>query len=169
MGRRVVSLGADVTPAVFERTLTLATQLAGEGREGRPVGTIFVVGDSDRVLEQSRSLVLNPLHGYPESDRNILDPAIEETIKEFSAIDGAFIVRGSGAVVAAGIQLLPTASSPQLPKGLGTRHAAAGAITASTEAVAVVVSQSTGTISVFKSGQIVTAIHKPTAAIRKAG
>src|SRR5262249_44760258 len=86
-------LPADVTRAVCERLLTLAGELGLEGREGRPVGTLFVVGDCERVLEQSHQLVINPFHGYPEGERNILDPRLEETIKEFSAIDGAFIVR----------------------------------------------------------------------------
>ena len=81
-------------PAVFERLLTLASELGLEGREGRPVGTLFVVGDSDRVLAQSHQLVINPFHGYPEAERNILDPRLEETIKEFSAIDGAFVDPG---------------------------------------------------------------------------
>src|SRR5439155_1331750 len=81
------SFAASVAPEIFERVLALATQLAAEGREGRPVGTLFVVGDSERVLAQSRSLVLNPFQGHPESARNILDPAVEETIKEFAALD----------------------------------------------------------------------------------
>jgi len=157
----VVTLGGDVMPVVFERTLTLATQLGVEGREGRPVGAIFVVGDSAKVVAQSRQLVLNPFHGYPESERNILDPEVEDTIKEFAAIDGAFIVRGDGVVLTAGSQLLPEAPQPPLPQGLGTRHAAAAAITASTAAVAIVVSQSTGTVTVFNSGQMITDIHKP--------
>lgn len=155
------NLGGDLMPAVFERTLTIATQLAVEGREGRPVGAIFVVGDSGNVLAQSRQLVLNPFHGYPESERNLLDPMVEDTIKEFAAIDGAFILRGDGVMLTAGSQLLPTAPPPQLPSGLGTRHAAAAAITNSTDAVAIVVSQSTGTVAVFKSGQMITDIHKP--------
>jgi DNA integrity scanning protein DisA with diadenylate cyclase activity len=157
-----VTLKGQVNPEVFERTLTLATQLAVEGREGRPVGTIFVLGDSRRVLAQARNLVLNPFHGHPESGRNILDPRLEETIKEFSAIDGAYVLRDDGVVLAAGVQLLPTAPAPQLLGGLGTRHAAAAAITMSTAAVAIAVSQSTGTVSVFKSGEMVTKIHKPT-------
>src|SRR5262249_51845658 len=76
------TFAGDVLPEVFERVLALATQLAAEGREGRPVGTLFVVGDSDRVLALSRSLVLNPFQGHPESQRNILDPGLDETIKE---------------------------------------------------------------------------------------
>lgn len=157
-----VTLRGQVNPEVFERTLALATQLAVEGREGRPIGTIIVLGDSQSVLAQSRSLVLNPFHGYPESCRSILDPKLEETIKEFSAVDGAFVVRDDGVVLAAGVQLLPTAPAPPLCNGLGTRHAAAAAITASTAAVAICVSQSTGTVSVFKSGEMVADIHKPT-------
>jgi DNA integrity scanning protein DisA with diadenylate cyclase activity len=155
-----VDFTGDVVPAVFERTLVLATQLAVEGREGRAVGALFVVGDSEQVLAQSRSLVLNPFRGHPEAERNILDPAMEETIKEFSALDGAFVVRGDGVVLTAGTQLVPGAASLRLPGGLGTRHAAAAGITASTAALAVCVSQSTGTVAVFKSGRLVTDIHR---------
>jgi hypothetical protein len=154
-------LGGDVAAAVFERTLTLAAELAAEGREGRPVGALFVVGDSARVLAQSRSLVLNPFQGHPESERNILDPALQETIKEFSALDGAFVVRGDGVVLTAGTHLVPTATPAPLPGGLGTRHAAAAGITASTAAVAVCVSQSTGTVMVFKGGGLVADIPRP--------
>lgn len=151
----------DVTPAVFERVLTLATQLGAEGREGRPVGALFVLGDSEQVLAQSRSLVLNPFQGHPESDRNILDPALQETIKEFAALDGAFVVRGDGVVLTAGTMLAPSGVPPHsLPSGLGTRHAAAAGITVSTSALAVCVSQSTGTVTVFKSGQTVADIQR---------
>ena len=75
--------------------------------------------------------MINPFHGYPESERNILDPRLEETIKEFSAIDGAFIVRGDGVILAAGRYLAPRGKlDPPLPHGLGTRHEAAASITA---------------------------------------
>ncbi len=158
---RPFGLSGDVTPEVFERALNLATQLAAEGREGRPVGLIFVLGDSDTVLSQTRNLVLNPFRGYPESERNILDPALEETMKEFAALDGAFVIRGDGVVLTGGGHLIPITPSAPLPKGLGTRHGAAAAITASSRAVAIVVSQSTGTVTVFQSGAIVTDIRKP--------
>jgi diadenylate cyclase len=163
------AFAGEVLPEVFERVLGLASQLAAEGREGRPVGTLFVVGDSERVLAQSRSLVLNPFLGHPEAQRNILDPALDETVKEFSALDGAFVVREDGVVLSAGTQLVPLVAHSQLPGGLGTRHAAAAGITASTSAVAVCVSQSTGTVSLFKSGELVTSIQRPTNAVRLAG
>jgi len=151
-----------VTPTVFERVLTLASELGVEGREGRPVGTLFVVGDCEAVLAQSQQLVINPFHGYPEGERNILDPRLEETIKEFSAIDGAFIVRGDGVILAAGRYLAPRSKlEERLPQGLGTRHEAAASITATTGAIAVCVSQSTGTVSIFKEGRLITDIQKP--------
>ena len=157
------SIGGDLAPEVFERVLTLATQLAVEGREGRPVGALFVLGDSERVLGQSRSLVLNPFQGHPESARNVLDPALEETLKEYSALDGAFIVRGDGVVLTAGSHLMPLpAASTRLTGGLGTRHGAAACISASTGAVAICISQSTGTVSVYKSGHLVADIQRPT-------
>ena len=155
-------LPPDVTPAVFERLLTLASDLGLEGREGRPVGTVFVVGDSTRVLSQSHQLVINPFHGYPEAERNILDPRLEETIKEFSAIDGAFIIRGDGVILSAGRYLASQGKLDEpLPQGLGTRHEAAAAITMTTSAIALCISQSTGTISIFKRGHLITDISKP--------
>lgn len=155
-------LPPDVAPAVFERLLTLAGELGLEGREGRSVGTLFVLGDSDRVLAQSHQLVINPFHGYPEDERNVLDPRLEETVKEFSAIDGAFIIRGDGVILSSGRYLAPRNKLDEpLPQGLGTRHEAAAGITMATGAIALCVSQSTGTISIFKRGRLITDIPKP--------
>ena len=71
----------------------------------------------------------------------MLDPALEETLKEYAALDGAFIVRGDGVVLTAGSHLMPSPAAPtHLPGGLGTRHGAAAGISATTGAVAVCVS-----------------------------
>ena len=161
-GSTAEPLPQGVEPAVFQRLLTLASELGLEGREGRPVGTLFVVGDPDAVLAQSRQLVMNPFRGYPEDERNVLDPRLEETIKEFSAIDGAFIVRGDGVLLAAGRYLVPVAKLDEpLPQGLGTRHEAAAAVTVATDALALCVSQSTGTVSIFRRGRLMADIQKP--------
>lgn len=155
-------LPSDVKPAVFERVLTLASELGLEGREGRPVGTLFILGDSDNVLGQSRQLVINPFQGYPEDERNVLDTRLEETIKEFSAIDGAFLIRGDGVILSAGRYLVPQGRLDEpLPQGLGARHEAAAGITVTTSALALSISQSTGTVSVFRNGRLVTDIQKP--------
>jgi len=155
-------LPQDVSPAVFERILNIAGELGVEGREGRPVGALFVVGDCERVLAQSHQLVFNPFHGYPEEERNILDPRLEETIKEFSAVDGAYVVRGDGVVLCAARYLAPRGKLDEpLPQGLGTRHEAGAAITVTTDAISVCVSQSTGTVSIFKRGRMILDIQKP--------
>ena len=155
-------LPADAKPAVFERLLTMASELGLEGREGKPIGTLFILGDCENVMAQSRQLVINPFHGYPEEERNILDPRLEETVKEFSAIDGAFVVRGDGVLLSAGRYLNPQVDSTEpLPQGLGARHEAAAGITLGTDAIALSVSQSTGTVSIFKCGKLVTDIQKP--------
>jgi DNA integrity scanning protein DisA with diadenylate cyclase activity len=152
----------DVMPPVFERVLTLAGELGYEGREGRPVGTLFVLGDSNSVLAQSRQLVINPFHGYPESERNVVDPRMEETIKEFSILDGAFVIRGDGVLLSAARYLIPgDKPGVSLPSGLGARHEAAAGITATTNAVAFCVSQSTGTVSIFRGGHLLTDIQNP--------
>ncbi|MCS7172509.1 MAG: diadenylate cyclase CdaA [Armatimonadetes bacterium] len=66
--------------------------------------------------------------------------------------DGAVIVRGNR-VVAAGC-LLPLSESPLLSRALGTRHRAAVGITEGTDAVAIVVSEETGTVSLAQEGSL---------------
>ena len=145
-------LPADVKPEVLERVIAVATELAVEGREGRPVGCLFVVGDNVKVGSLSKPLVLNPFFGYKEEDRNILNPFMDETVKEFSSIDGAFIIRGDGVVDSAGSLIQATDSTHELPGGLGSRHAAAAAISVMTNCISIVVSSSTSQVTLFRRG-----------------
>ncbi|RLA95566.1 MAG: hypothetical protein DRG69_03230 [Deltaproteobacteria bacterium] len=147
-------------PEVFEAVLGIALELAREGREGRPVGTIFVLGDHERVLQFSRQMIINPFGGLPEEERNILDPHLKESIKEFAAIDGAFIVRDDGVILCAGRHLDAAGEDLQLPKGWGSRHLAAAGITNVTKAVAIVVSESTGAVRIFSRGKPFMEIEK---------
>ncbi len=66
--------------------------------------------------------------------------------------DGAVIVN-HGRIVAASC-FLPLSLSPEVSRDLGTRHRAAIGITEETDAVAVVVSEETGTISLAHEGKI---------------
>jgi DNA integrity scanning protein DisA with diadenylate cyclase activity/mannitol/fructose-specific phosphotransferase system IIA component (Ntr-type) len=142
----------DVKPEVLERVIAVATELAVEGREGRPVGCLFVVGDNEKVESLSKPLVLNPFFGYKGEDRNILNPFMDETVKEFSSIDGAFIIRGDGVVESAGSLIQATDSTHELPSGLGSRHAAAAAISVAANCISIVVSSSTGQVTLFRRG-----------------
>jgi len=145
-------LPADVKPEVLERVIAVATELAVEGREGRPVGCLFVVGDNEKVGAMSKPLVLNPFFGYKEEERNILNPFMDETVKEFSSIDGAFIIRGDGVVESAGSLIQASDSTHELPSGLGSRHAAAAAISVKTNCISIVVSSSTSQVTLFRRG-----------------
>lgn len=145
-------LPPDVKPEVLERVIAIATELAVEGREGRPVGCLFVLGDNERLAELTKPLVLNPFYGYKEEDRNILNPFMDETVKEFSSIDGAFIIRGDGVVESAGSLIQATGNDYSLPSGLGSRHAAAAAVSVSAQCISIVVSSSTGQVILFRRG-----------------
>lgn len=70
--------------------------------------------------------------------------------------DGAVVIRGNR-VVAAGC-FLPIALSPEVSKALGTRHRAGIGLTEETDAIAVIVSEETGTISMATAGKLETAI-----------
>ncbi|UCD75564.1 MAG: DNA integrity scanning protein DisA nucleotide-binding domain protein [Phycisphaerales bacterium] len=146
--------------AVFHRVLSLALQLGQHGREGKKVGSLLVVGDHRHVLEQSEQMILNPFKGYTEKERNILDDKMTETVKEFSTLDGAFIIHGTGVIETAGARL-KAGLSEGLPSGLGARHAAAAGITLSTRSIAITVSQSDGTVRVWRAGKMV-ASFEPT-------
>lgn len=147
------ALPADIEPQVLSRILQVATNLAGEGREGKPVGTLFVIGDYEHVKPLCRQMVINPFKGYHEEDRNILDPGLEETIKEFSRIDGAFVLRGDGVIESAGTYIRANADIGDLTPGLGARHAAAASVTRESNALSVALSESTRKISLYRNGQ----------------
>jgi DNA integrity scanning protein DisA with diadenylate cyclase activity len=147
-------------PHVFDRLLTLVLELAEEGKEGKPLGTIFILGDAEKVMELSTQMIINPFAGVPEEERNIMDRQLKETIREFATIDGAFIIRDDGVIVAAGRHLKPSTEDAELPQGLGTRHRAAAGVTALTNAIAMVISESTGDVRIFSQGKLFMEIEK---------
>jgi uncharacterized protein (TIGR00159 family) len=73
--------------------------------------------------------------------------------------DGAVVIQ-QGRVASAGA-ILPLTLKQNLPEGVGTRHRAAVGITEETDAVVIVVSEETGSISVVMSGEIVHALDAP--------
>ena len=158
--KNIVGISDSAQPQVFETTLNIAMELANKGREGKPLGTIFVLGDEERVMQLSKQMIINPFKGYDEEERNIMSPALKETIREFSALDGAFIIGATGTVMTAGRYLGATADATEVPRGLGSRHLAAAGITALTNSVAIVISESTGDVRIFKNGKVVMAIEK---------
>lgn len=153
-------LPANVKPEVVERVLAIATELSVEGREGHPVGCLFVLGNDEKIAAYTKPLILNPFHGYKDEDRNILNPFMDETVKELSSIDGAFIIRGDGVLVSAGTLIHAPIHNHNLPGGLGSRHAAASSITQVEDCLCIVVSGSTGQVTLFRRGEMLPLIEK---------
>ena len=147
--------GTDVTPGILDSVIKVAVEIAREGREGQAIGTSFVVGDTENVLNHSKQFVLNPFHGHREAERQITDIGIRGNIKEFAQLDGAFIITSAGVVEAAGRCITVDMSKVNLPGGLGSRHSSVAGITQVTKSIGVVVSQSGGLISIFRDGKIV--------------
>jgi len=148
-----VSLPPDVSDFVFARVMQVARDIAIEGREGKPVGASFVLGDVDEIHAHTTQMIINPFSGCPETERNILDPSLEETVKEFARIDGAFVVHGDGLIESAGTYLSVPRQMLEHDAGHGARHTSAQGITAVCDCVAVVISESTRRISVFRRGE----------------
>lgn len=155
--KRVLDQIPDVNNDTVEKIISLAIEIAREGREGRKVGTMFVIADSENVLRHSRPLILDPLYGHAKELKHIDDPNMRETIKELALLDGAFIVSDGGICLSASRYIEASVGDIELPLGLGSRHVAAASITKRTKSVAVVVSESS-TVRVFYRGEIISEI-----------
>jgi diadenylate cyclase len=149
-------LSADhVSAEVLDALIDLAVTIGVEGWEGRPVGALFAIGDSNSVMENSRPLSLNPFQGYSEDERNLMNPEVRRALRAFTVLDGAFVLREDGVVLAAGRYLNFEEKDVRVPLGLGARHMAAAGISRHTDAIAIVVSQTSGAVRVFRKGRAV--------------
>jgi diadenylate cyclase len=146
-----------VNNRTLRRVVNLAVEIAREGREGRKIGTLFVVGDSEAVLKHSRPMILDPLYGHPHESKRIVDPNLRETLKELAQLDGAFVVSDEGVVLSAARYIDATSNHLELPLGLGSRHVAAASVSSRTDAVSVAVSESS-TVRMFDDGELVAEI-----------
>lgn len=158
-GRDLRELETVVPLSVLRTVVDLAVEIGREGREGKPVGTMFVVGDTRRVLNHSRPLGFDPVRGYNRRERSLFDPKVREAVKEIAQLDGAIIVSADGTVEAACRFIDAPADNITLSKGLGARHWAAAAITRATKAIAITVSESNGTVRIFRNGEVVRRIE----------
>jgi DNA integrity scanning protein DisA with diadenylate cyclase activity len=153
-------LDTHVPLETLRAVVDLATAIGREGREGKPVGTLFVVGDTGRVAQFCRPLNFNPFRGYSREERDVRDLKVREQIKDIAQLEGAILIRRDGIAEAACMYIADTTTEEiTLSKGLGTRHGAAAAISKQTRAVAIAVSQSSGTVRLFQNGEVVLRIE----------
>ncbi|MFV0446824.1 MAG: DNA integrity scanning protein DisA nucleotide-binding domain protein [Planctomycetaceae bacterium] len=157
--RDLQRLETQVPLETLRRVVDLAVEIGREGREGKKVGTLFVVGDHRKTLQMSHEQVHDPFKGYQKKDRMIRSAKVRESMKELAQIDGAFLISSDGCVMAAGRILNAPGENLTLSKGLGSRHWAAASISRATKAVAIAVSESTGTVRIFRDGAVVLRIE----------
>jgi DNA integrity scanning protein DisA with diadenylate cyclase activity len=152
MLQSIVCQFTEYDSTILESLIELAVEIAHEGREGRRIGTLFTLGDEEAVLAKSRALILDPLSGHPESSRHLSNPDLRGTVKELAQLDGAFVISRQGIVLSA-CRYLDAVSEVELPLGLGSRHIAAANMSAITNAVTVVVSESS-VVRLFCHGKL---------------
>src|SRR5439155_1261748 len=108
----------------------------------------FIVGDTRKVLTMCRPMNFNPFRGYSQAERDVKNRAVREQIKDIAQLEGAIVIRRDGVAVAACMRIEAPGKAVTISKGLGTRHASAAAISKCTRAVAVAVSQSSGSVRI---------------------
>jgi DNA integrity scanning protein DisA with diadenylate cyclase activity len=136
------------------RLVEIALRLATEEQEGNPIGTIFALGDKDELAACLRQLVPNLCEGQRKGTCSIHAPESFETIRELAALDGAFLVNEDGVTESVGTYLTA-------PEEETTELAAATLLTSKTDATCIVVSASSGIVSVFDGGKAILAIERP--------
>jgi len=154
-GRDLRQLESRVPLKTLKVVVDLAVDIGWEGREGNPIGTLFVVGDTRKILSMSRPAGFDPVKGYNRKERNLFDSKVREGIKEIAQLDGAIIISPEGVVESAARYLESTSTSTlSLSPGLGARHWTAAAVSRMTSAIAITVSQSSGTVRIFQNGEV---------------
>jgi len=150
----MIRLTNGIRPVVMEAALQVACRIGQVARRGKRVGALITIGDSEKVIEESRQMVLNPFLGHDDEDRMLTNPRIHDVIVELAKLDGAFILRGDGFIRTAAAYLATPDIAVDVPAGLGARHIAAAAVTARSSATAVVVSATDGFVRAFSGGKL---------------
>ena len=126
--------------AVIEHTVMACEQLSKE-----KVGALIVF---------SRD---NPLEEYVKTgtkiDAQVSDPLLRNIFFHNSPLHGGALIVSGGRIACAGC-VMPLSANPRIPRELGTRHHAAVGTSEVSDAVVVVVSEETGTISVAVGGML---------------
>ncbi len=136
----------------------LAVALELGRMRSRPAGALYLIGDTQNVLARSSQLFMNPFAGQSREHRDVADPRVRDTLREYARLDGAVIIDEDGLVQAAGVHVNADTRNVTLLVE-GARHATAAAITHETKAIAVTVSEKSGAVTVFKGGKVILAVQ----------
>ncbi|MBR1512147.1 MAG: diadenylate cyclase CdaA [Acidaminococcaceae bacterium] len=159
-------------PVVFQPELRRALEQIGRGRlfrkrveldEAELIDMIEAVANAVMIMGQRKIgalIVFERAVGLEERietgvkiDGLVTDSLLLNIFEKDTPLhDGAVIIRGNRIIAAS--CLLPLTEARELSQELGTRHRAAIGISEQSDALVVVVSEETGTISVTRNGEI---------------
>lgn len=146
LGRSKIVDVFDVDNNIMVKHAISETAKAVEIMSMKQIGALIVFERSTKVSEVMKEGI--PISGKVTSEllQNIFMPRTP-------LHDGAVVISGSELLAAKCI--LPLASEVSVPRNLGTRHRAAVGITEISDALVVVVSEETGTISLAEGGKLI--------------
>jgi len=82
----LIKLTDGIRPTVLEMALEMACKIGRVARRGKRIDALLVIGDSGKVIEQCKQLILNPFHGHEDADRNVTNVAIHEMLVELNSL-----------------------------------------------------------------------------------
>lgn len=113
----------------------------------KKLGVLFVIAQKG-----SFKGIYEPLYPQVIEDHSIFEKGSKELILKLAELDGAFLINDDGILVAFGARILKSKALP----GYGTKHAAAVGITSYVKnSSAILVSEETHWIKVFKNGKMI--------------
>lgn len=112
------------------------------------LGALFVIAENSKLNKDLYESL------YPQiiTDHTIFEKGAKTLIMKLAELDGAFLISNEGRIIAFGARIKKSKALP----GYGTKHAAATGITSHIkDSLAVLVSEESNWIKVFKNGKIV--------------
>lgn len=144
LGRPRSLLGGRTTDSTSKFLATLSHAASALSRQG--MGALLVIERRTGLQEYIDT-------GVKLDAELSVDVLLNIFNKHTNLHDGAVMIRDERVYAAS--CMLPLSDNPDVDRGLGTRHRAALGVTESTDAIAIVVSEETGTISLAHGGQLV--------------
>lgn len=133
--------------SLIQRLLRCAFQMSEQN-----LGAIFLLGDSNAILERSDFSQMSCLATIVSANLNDLS---DHELINFAKQDGATIIDAQGYFRACMVLLRPEATTKaEIGAGQGARHSSAAKMSAETQCLAITISQD-GPITIYESGRCI--------------
>ena len=126
---------------VYKSILDIARAIAKQKK-----GAMFVIAEESKIKKYYELLYPKLIEGYYTNEQGI-----NKVLEKLATLDGAIIITPAGKLIAYGAKL----KKSKTIHGFGTRHATAAGITAAIkDSTAIIVSEESNLIRVFKGGML---------------